>query len=227
VGDRGDMAGPAEVAVIYYANPCSQPVRDAMHAGRLGCITTPYQGNVTFPAEVDTIADNGCFSARWEHRHWLRWLLDQPRTIRFAVAPDVFHPDGSPAHAETLERWRTYGPLIERHGFAPAFVCQIGSSPDTVPDAPVLFLGGDDKWKEGEVARAITWKAKAEGRWVHMGRVNSERRLRIAAEFGCDSCDGTYLTWGPDTNLPKILRFLARVDAQPSLLSPSSCGVEQ
>jgi hypothetical protein len=41
-----------------------------------------------------------------------------------------------------------------------------------------------------------------------MGRVNSLRRHRYAAAIGCDSADGTYLTRGPDENLPKLLGWV-------------------
>lgn len=209
------------MSIIYYANPSTETIRDHMAAGRLGCITTPKQGNVTFPGEWDVIADNGCFSDRWDHTEWFRWLLDLPRTVRFAVAPDVFLPDGSDAHTPTLERWQTYGPLIERHGFTPAFVCQVGAKPHTVPDAPVMFLGGTTEWKLGATARAITAEAKRRGVWVHMGRVNSARRLRYAASIGCDSADGTYLAHGPDVNLPAVLEWLRSVAANPPSLQPS------
>lgn len=196
------------MSLIYYANPSTEAIRDAISAGRLGCITTPEQGNVYFPDEWDVIADNGCFSGKWSHDRWFRWLLDQPRSIRFAVAPDVFDPTGAPCHDATLDRWRTYGPLIERHGFTPAFVCQVGATPANVPDAPVFFLGGTTEWKLGDTARAITEAAKACGAWVHMGRVNSLRRFDIARRWGCDSVDGTYLTFGPDVNLPRLLAWL-------------------
>ena len=34
------------------------------------------------------------------------------------------------------------------------------------------------------------------GKWVHMGRVNSTRRIRYAASIGCDSVDGTkWVRW--------------------------------
>lgn len=200
--------------MIYYANPTGELVQDAIAAGRLGCITTPEQGNVTFPHEWDVIADNGCFSDRWEHHAWLRWLLDRERTIRFAVAPDVFDPTGRPTHAETLERWRTYGPLIERHGFVPAFVCQVGSTPQNVPDAPVLFLGGTTEWKEGRPAELLAEWANERGVWVHMGRVNTLRRLRIAKAFGCHSVDGTTISKGSRRNLPQMLRFLREIETQ-------------
>lgn len=209
--------------MIYYANPSTEAIRDAMIRGQLGCITTPHQGNTTFPDEVDTICDNGCFSGRWTHEHWFRWLLDQPRTVRFVVAPDVFDPDGDCCHLPTLERWAEYGPLIRRHGFTPAFVCQVGATPNTLPDdADVLFLGGTTEWKLGPTAWNIARRAKADGRWVHMGRVNSQRRFDTARMMGCDSVDGTYLTFGPDTNLPKLLRWLDDADTTPTLWEAST-----
>jgi hypothetical protein len=205
--------------VIYYANPTGEAARDAMSAGRLGCIITPRQRLISFPDDGwDVMADNGCFSDRWNHAEWFRWMLSLPRTVRFLVAPDVYDPTGGPSHLETLERWRAYGPLIERHGFTPAFVCQIGATPDTIPDdAPVLFLGGSTAWKLGPVASAITSRARAQGRWVHMGRVNSELRLTAARSMGCHSVDGTYLIHGPDRNLPKLLAWLERAERQPML----------
>ncbi len=204
--------------MIYYANPSTQSCRDAMAAGHLGCIITPHQGNTTFPDEWDTIADNGCFSGKWTHPSWFKWVLGLPRTVRFVVAPDVFHPDGTPAHDATLLRWKLYGPLLTRHGFTPAFVCQVGATPDNIPDdAPVLFLGGTTEWKLGPQAWAITRHAKSAGRWVHMGRVNSKKRFDTARAMGCDSVDGTYLTYGPDTNLPKLLSWINDQHTTPML----------
>lgn len=206
--------------MIYYGNPCTEAVQDAMIRGDLGCITTPAQGNVTFPAEVDTIADNGCFSGRWTERKWWRWLIDQPRTIRFAVAPDVFDPTGGECHQATLDRWAKFGPAIERIGHTPAFVCQVGATAATIPDdAPVIFLGGTTEWKLGGDACAIVKRANTEGRWVHMGRVNTLSRIITATEMGCDSVDGTFLTYGPDRNLPRLLAYMKRAEvlASPTL----------
>lgn len=211
------------VAVIYYGNPSTEAIRDAMIRGDLGCIITPDQGNTNYPAEWDTIADNGCFSGRWTATKWWSWLIDQPRTVRFAVAPDVFDRTGAPCHAETLDRWRKWGPKIARIGHTPAFVCQVGATVDNIPDdASVLFLGGTTKWKLGPDAWRITEKATSEGRWVHMGRVNSQKRLVTAMQMGCDSVDGTFLTFGPDLNLPKLLTYMRRarsIASQPELFA--------
>lgn len=45
-----------------------------------------------------------------------------------------------------------------------------------------------------------------------MGRVNSTCRFAITELLGCDGVDGvdgTFLTYGPDTNLPKVLTWSA------------------
>lgn len=206
--------------MIYYANPTGQDVHDEMARGRLGCITTPKQGNVTFPDEWDVIADNGCFSARWDHASWLRWLIDLPRTVRFAVCPDVFDPSGAPCHAETLERWERYSGMIERAGFTPAFVLQNGATPTNLPDAEVLFIGGDDAYKLGPVVWDICQRYHAK-RWIHMGRVNSLKRFRTARTLRCHSVDGTFLTFGPDKNLPRLLAWLDDQEQTPMLWEAS------
>ena len=50
-----------------------------------------------------------------------------------------------------------------------------------------------------------------------MGRVNSLKRLRYADAIGCDTADGTYLTYGPDTNLRNLLGWVRAVNDQAAL----------
>jgi hypothetical protein len=85
----------------------------------------------------------------------------------------------------------------------------------------VLFLGGTTEWKLGDTARRITEHAKRRDVWVHMGRVNSQRRFDVARRWGCDSVDGTYLTFGPDVNLPRLLGWL-EADLQLDLFGEAS-----
>lgn len=203
--------------MIYYANPSTEAIRDEMMRGTLGCIITPHQGNVSFPDEWDVMADNGCFSSNWQFDHWFKWMLDLPRTVRFVVCPDVYDPSGGECHTATLERWSKYGQMIERHGHTPAFVCQVGATPRNIPDAPVFFLGGTTEWKLGQDARAIAAEATRRGCWVHMGRVNSKKRFDTARTMRCDSVDGTYLTFGPDANLPRLLSWVHGAVAEPML----------
>ena len=186
-----------------------------MRAGLFGCIVTPKQGN-RIPEGVAICADNGAFGKGYPGDYaWWAWLLTLPsEQCRFAVAPDV--PFDA---AATLERSRPWLHRIRGIGIPAAFAAQDGLEHLGVPwdDFDVLFLGGTTEWKLGRHARALTREAKARGKHVHMGRVNSETRLRYARHIGCDSADGTYIAHGPDTNLPDVLAWLRAVNHQTSL----------
>lgn len=155
-------------------------------------------------------ADNGCFSRGedFDAGTYLAWLTRLPHRQRllFAVAPDVVAD-----HDATWARSELILPRIRRLGIRAAFVAQNGMEND--PDLrwerfDALFLGGTTTWKLGEAAAALAAEARARGLWVHMGRVNSYRRLAYAQSIGCHSADGTYLKYGPDLNLPRLLRWL-------------------
>lgn len=191
----------------YYANPSTPKVRDAMMAGLISCIATPAQGN-KIPDGAVWCADNGCFSEAFDEGKWWAFLTDNVHradSCTFAVAPDVVADA-----AATLARSAPWMPRIRALGYPVAFVAQDGQESLPVPwDAfDVLFIGGSTGWKLGPHAAALTSEAKARGKSVHMGRVNSRNRMRYAAHIGVDSCDGTFLTFGPEKNLPQLLAWL-------------------
>jgi hypothetical protein len=157
----------------------------------------------------------------------------------FAAAPDVLADA-----AATLRRSSRMLGWIRHIGFPAALVAQNGLEHLTVPwdDFDVLFLGGSAEcvpcgyvrtgadrdltrcpycqallaeWKLGAAARELVREAKRRDLWVHMGRVNSLKRLRYAALIGCDSADGTYLvrTRNPDKYLPVVLGWQRAVNA--------------
>lgn len=207
-------------------------VRDAMRLGLIDTMTGPYQGNV-LPEGVPWAADNGRFGkdgprVNWlGHVRWYNWLADQvdrygADLCRFAVAPDVpFSAEGTLAEAQP---WLDG---IRALGIPAAFAAQNGCEALGLPwdDFDVLFLAGgptdpDDRrteWKLSETALYLTWEAHERGKRVHMGRVNSRKRLTIARSFGCDSADGTYLAFGPDINLGRLLGWLADAARVPML----------
>jgi len=201
--------------VLFFANPCGLAVRDAMRDGRLGYIDTPAQGNRR-PEGVEWCADNGCFGKGYPgDEKWLAWLKKNAHAAAdclFATAPDVVGDA-----AATLTRSAPFLPLIREMGYPAALVAQDGLEDLDIPwdEFDVLFIGGSTEWKLGPAARDLIRQAKARGKWVHMGRVNSQRRYRYAHEIGCDSVDGTYLTFGPDINLPKLLTWSRIEDQQP------------
>lgn len=99
---------------------------------------------------------------------------------------------------------------IRTLGVPAAFVAQDGCSEGLIPWGAfdVLFLGGSTEFKIGEEGRAVAAEAFRRGIPVHMGRVNSLRRLKIAKEFGCRSVDGTHLAFGPSKKLPELLSWM-------------------
>lgn len=182
-----------------------------MATGLLGQIVTPAAGNRLLD-DVDWIGDNCCFGSGYPGDDgYLAWLERfPPPGCRFVVAPDVVgNADATLARSvPMLPRIRRLLPV--------AYVGQNGAVPYGLPwdSFDALFLGGDTAWKLGAEARALVDEARRRGKWVHMGRVNSWERLRYARQIGCDSVDGTYLAFGPDKNLPKLLRWLAEVNDQ-------------
>jgi len=97
-----------------------------------------------------------------------------------------------------------------------ALVAQDGLESLPVPweDFDALFIGGSTAWKLSEAARELCQEAKRRGKWVHMGRVNSLRRMQVAEAFGCDSADGTMLRFDP--NRP-VQSWAQHVTDRPSL----------
>lgn len=186
-------------------------------------ISTPAQGNPLLPG-VAWVADNGCFGKGWPgDAAFLEWLRSYPPADRkrcvFAVAPDVVADA-----AATLERSSPWLDVIPDLGYPVAFVAQDGLEDLMVPwdRFDVLFIGGSTGWKLGPAAAGLTAEAVRRGKHVHMGRVNSYRRLRYAEYIGCSSVDGTYLVFGPDVNLPKLSRWMRRLDQQPALFDHSN-----
>lgn len=199
----------------YFATPSGAGAVSAMLAGDLGFIDTPAQGNRR-PGGVAWCADNGCFSDKFDERKWWKFLTDNAHAAAdclFAVAPDVVGDA-----AATLARSLPWLPKIRALGYPAAFVLQDGATDEFVPwgDFDCLFIGGTDEFKLGPIALQYVAEAKARGKWVHMGRVNSERRFEYARAIGCDSADGTFLKFGHDANLPRLMTWVRGV-GQPGL----------
>lgn len=176
---------------------------------------TPNAGQKLDPG-MTWAADTGCFSAsaRYSDDRYLTWLDRQPReNCLFATAPDVFN-DG-PA---TMELALPVLSKIRELGFKAALVAQPWITPDDVPwdDIDALFVGGPNEWQHSNQLRSLVERAKSEGKWVHMGRVNTVSRIKYAVSIGCDSADGTFIAFGPDRNFERLQRWMRLYD-QPML----------
>lgn len=201
--------------MIYLTGSWQKSMNHLLDAKVLGVLNTPRTNKAIGDGWVFAI-DNGCFNARTYvgDDRWFAWMKEQPRQdCLFAVAPDVVED-----HAATVERSSEWLPIIRREGFRAAFVLQDGACVETVPwDAfDVAFVGGSDAFKLGGADQLIAY-AKSIGKWVHVGRVNSQKRFERFAWLGADSCDGTFLAFGHDANLPALLAWVRKVQTQPTL----------
>ena len=190
--------------------------------------------------------DNGCYAAgdMFDPADWVCWLASFPNPGRtfgnrgslyesrlavpdtgplqpwgclFAAAPDVV--------CDSHKTWTRSAPWFEtvrRLGFPVALVGQNGLEDDPRPwdecdSWDCLFLGGDTAWKESQEAADCAREARLSGKWVHAGRVNSRRRLRLLAG-SVDSVDGTFLAYGPDSNATRLASWLDELAGQAVLL---------
>lgn len=207
--------------------------------GTIGYIDTPAQGNVRPPGVPIWCADNGCFGKGYPgDEMWLQWLAENAGDVErslFATAPDVvgdaaqtlersrpWLPEirqlGYPAAyvaqngQEDLEvPWDEFDCLFlggSKECVPCGYVFREDRKPDRREPCPHCGLLLTE-WKLGLQARLLVLDARLAGKWVHMGRVNSKLRYDYAKSIGCDSVDGTYLTFGPSKNLPKLLSWLS------------------
>lgn len=198
---------------------------DPRYDGLVGHLTSPRTGTAfgTFRRTgLLWAADNDAFSG-FDRTKYLRMLArlraDAPPGLLFVTAPDVV---GDARSTAGLFDWwlDELKPGADECGHLPVALVGQDGMEDLDWDwwlglADALFLGGGDAWKLSRAAADLARAAKSRGLWVHMGRVNSQRRLRVAYDFGCDSVDGLSFNNFGDTKLPPACRFLRRLRRRP------------
>ena len=126
-------------------------------------------------------------------------------------------PDQVADWTTTLELYQHWNQKVAAYGYPRALVIQNGATSEVIPwdDCEAIFIGGTTDWKLGPMAAQISHVAKTKNKHLHMGRVNSLRRLMYANSIGCDSADGTFLKFGPDKNLGRLMRWIEAVHNAP------------
>ena len=160
--------------------------------------------------------DNGVYAAwtrgrLWDqgmHNDWLAMLKRIP-----AGNPPlwVLLPDAVGDWHRTMELCGLYLPLVRQKRYPVAVALQDGFSHRYVEEVHPewVFVGGTTEWKEDNVHSICDW-AHAEGMNVHVGRVNTRRRLMLCQSAGADSVDGTTLNKFTKATLPLISNTLAQ-----------------
>lgn len=154
-------------------------------------------------------ADNDCFQGL-DRKAYLKMLahLTEAKNdrLKFVVAPDVVGDATA-----TLGLFHSYEPLLHDLELPVAFVGQDGLTINSTPwdSLEAFFVGGTTEWKMSLTAARLVREAKERGKWAHMGRVNSVKRIRYAQALGCDSVDGTQFSMFADTYIPSFLGWIA------------------
>lgn len=196
--------------VIYLSGHSGSRLREVAMKYGIGLMVQPGNGYLRQLAYYPHFAaDNGCYAKGdafkvEEYLCWLAGVRPYQGKCLFAVAPDVV----GDAKA-TWERARRILPVLRAMGFKAALVAQDGIECMSIPwqAFDVLFIGGTTEWKCGLHAFQVAQEAVQREVWVHVGRVNSARRMDMARRMGASSCDGTYLAKGPDVNLRSVINW--------------------
>lgn len=183
----------------------------------MGNLVTPMSRSVGSTVSYAPVwaADNNCFTLgdRFDFakfKKWLDKLTSYHATCKFVTVPDMV------ANAdETAKRWSQYAPELSEWPLA--YVAQDGL--ETLPSVEfaTLFIGGSTEYKLGATVRRLVGEAKQAGKWVHMGRVNSQKRMLYALKIGCDSFDGTGIAIQPNDELRLQIPYLRAINAQTSM----------
>jgi hypothetical protein len=167
----------------------------------------------TDEAGISWAADNDCFQGL-DAIAWQR-MLDRITGLDGCLWATV--PDKVADARETARMFEIHAPALERRGIPVALVAQNGleEMPAWLERSwhriDALFIGGDTDWKLGPAARALTREAQQRGKWVHVGRVNTLRRLDYCRDvLQADSVDGSKWAKFKDTYLADGLDYCGR-----------------
>lgn len=160
--------------------------------------------------------DNGAYSG-FEADTFMRMLqrFHGRKGCRWVACPDVV----GDARA-TLDLWPFWSAVIRGVGFIPALVLQDGMLVSEVPWRAIggIFVGGTDAWKFSPQSRDLCAYGKARGLSVHVGRVNSRKRIGEAYQLGADSFDGGQYSMYAARRIPEGVADVAAVQRQAALI---------
>lgn len=168
------------------------------YPGKIGLLISPDGWRIP-RFKMPYALDNGCFK-RWDHDGFFSML--RKATL---IHPPLWVcvPDAVADAETTFRRWKKYSKRVAGFGFPLAFVAQDGMEPQDVPvNADAVFIGGSTEWK-----MASAEKFKGSAPWLHIGRVNSEERIRWAQDVGADSVDGTGFFRARDKKYNAFIEF--------------------
>lgn len=164
-----------------------------MRANGWGLLLTPDRPEL-LPGFTEIAIDNGAWGAFQRKEEWVpdkfcKLVNQYGRRAKWVVAPDIVC-----GGVESLARSLEWLPWLSERCTQVLIAVQDGMSAEHlvphVSKSVGLFVGGSSDWKE-ETLPMWGKLARESGCYLHVGRVNSARRIRLCAMSGADSVDGT------------------------------------
>jgi hypothetical protein len=160
--------------------------------------------------------DNGAFTyfkkgLPFDEARYVKMLRTLGREADWVAVPDIVAGDFESLDLSVswLERTLEMAPRA-------LIPVQDGVTPDDVHHflgpRVGIFIGGDPatNWKE-ETAPMWGRLGRERGCWVHMGRVNSARRISICQGAGLQSFDGSGVSQFPDRMIPQLRQAIQQL----------------
>lgn len=183
---------------------------------RVGVLLTPRdRNNNALIVDRQWGVDNSAFT-RFDAKAFVR-LLERcagRSGCLFVACPDVVGD-----HLATLNLFYDWRETVRDAGLPIGFIAQDGATLAGVPweSFDALFIGGTTAFKLSHTADALLDEARRRGKWRHVGRVNSKRRMRHF-DGRTDSIDGSGFSKWPGTRIPRALRWIEQHQRHPRFL---------
>lgn len=165
--------------------------------GKIGLLISP-AGWRQAPFYMPYALDNGAFTG-FDESGFVK-MLSRPKDHppMWVAVPDAV--GDAEATSRQFHEWK------DRIAFPLAFCVQDGHEPQDIPSGvQCVFVGGTTEWK-----LANAHKFKGATKWLHIGRVNTLKRLDWAERIGADSVDGTGWFRSPERTDQMLQHFYGR-----------------
>lgn len=192
--------------MMAYASRCSGRTVGLLRDAGWGFVIEPGSRPARPVDGIPYVLDNGawgCYMRRetWQLDPFLALVVAHGAGADWVVAPDIVA--GGTASLDLSMSWL---PQLLNLSRMVLIAVQDGMVPNdvrgVVGQSVGIFVGGSTAWKLSSL-RMWGQLAREQACHMHVGRVNTARRIRLCQDAGADSFDGTSVTRFSKT-LPKL-----------------------
>lgn len=168
-----------------------------------GWLFTPFIKNKPI-LDIPYYSDNGAFAKSkpfTDHNYQRHIEYCAKVGVNWLTAPDCV--------GNSVETNRLFRVWLDRLQCVPiAYVLQDGIKIDEIPfnECVCVFLGGSTEFKLSDYALKLCYTAKERGKMVHIGRVNTIKRIKHF-EGIADTIDGSSWSRFANSTLPDFIRY--------------------